>query len=233
MNTKKIILICLIAIMATCVLCGNLMLKNTINPSNCKNITLADGTTLAIPSEFTISKPFSNHIEEDGFYYTNTQLESKDYGWVHIEYKNDPVETMAHGSNSTKATDSDNDGVYEFDVFDGSGHRVMRITGSNPAIVESIGRSVKFNINETIKPVDNTSKVNTTVEKISNDKNQQANDNQQQNTANNKENEQTTYIGKDGKTHSMSEAYSVDYSSGDLNTINEQRRERGMSEISA
>ena len=159
MNTKQIILICLIAIIATCVLCGNLMLKNTINPSNCKNITLADGTTLAIPSEFTTSKPFSNHIEEDGFYYTNSQLESKDYGGVHIEYTNDPVETMTHGSNSTKATDADNDGVYEFDVFDSNGHKVMRIRGDNPAIVESIGKSVKFNTNGT-EPVNNTTNVN-------------------------------------------------------------------------
>lgn len=76
----------------------------------------------------------------------------------------------------------------------------------------------------------NTTLVNATVEKTgNNDNQQQTNDNQQQNTAN----EQKTYTGKDGKTHTFEEAYSVDYSSGDLNSINQQRRERGMSEISA
>ena len=88
-------------------------------------------------------------------------------------------------------------------------------------------KSIKYN---TAKATNNTG-VNTTVEKISSDDNQQVTNNNNNEAQNNKE--QTTYVGKDGKTHTMEEAYSVDYSSGDLNTINEQRRARGMSEISA
>ena len=109
-----------------------------------KEITLADETKLGIPTDFTVTNPFSNYTDSDGFYYTNCQLESKDWGWVYIEYTYDPIETMFHGSNSTKATDADNDGILEFDVFDGDGHRFMKIRGDNPTIVESIGKTVKF-----------------------------------------------------------------------------------------
>ena len=234
MKKISIIIISLIGMVA--LLCiGFLMTANETNINNFKNITLADGTTIGIPADFTVKKPFSNYTENDGFYYTNCDLESKNYGWIHIEYTHDPVETMTHGSNSTKAIDPEHDGIYEFDVFDSNGHRVMKITGSNPAIVEKIGKSVKFPTNNTVTKVNNTTGGNTTVEKISNNDNQQqqTNDNQQQNTVNEKQNQQNTYIGKDGKTHTFEEAYSVDYSSGDLNIINQQRRERGMSEISA
>ena len=230
---KKIIIILLIS-MVILLGIGFLMTANETNINNFKNITLADGTTIGIPADFTVKKPFSNYTENDGFYYTNCDLESKNYGWIHIEYTHDPVETMIHGSNSTKAIDPEYDGIYEFDVFDSNGHRVMKITGSNPAVVKAIGETVKFNNNKTTTN-NNTTVVNTTVEKITNNNNQQqqTNDNQQQNTANEKQNQQNTYVGKDGKTHTFEEAYSVDYSSGDLNIINQQRKERGMSEISA
>lgn len=228
MKKISIIIILLIGMVALLGI-GFLMTTNETNINNFKNITLADGTTIGIPTDFTINKPFSNYTENDGLYHANCDLESKDYGWIHIEYTHDPVETMTHGQNSTKAIN--NNGIYEFDVFDSNGHRVMKITGSNPAVVKAIGETVKFNNNKsTNKTVNNTLEQSNT---NNNNQQQESNDNQQQNTANEKQNQQTTYIGKDGKTHTMEEAYSVDYSSGDLNIINEQRKERGMSEISA
>lgn len=221
-----VLIIILFISLVTLVGIGFFMTANETNINNFKSITLADGTTIGIPADFTVKKPFSNYTENDGFYYTNCDLESKDYGWIHIEYTHDPVETMTHGQNSTKAIN--NNGIYEFDVFDSDGHRVMKITGSNPAVVKAIGETVKFNTSKaTNKTVDNTLEQSNT---NNNNQQQESNDNQQQqNTAN----DQTTYIGKDGKTHTFEEAYSVDYSSGDLNIINAQRKERGMSEISA
>ena len=173
MNKIKKILIILIVIIATLTIVGNIMLNQETSKDNLKQITLADGTTLSIPSDFTITKPFSNYTEKDGFYYTNSNLESKNWGWIHIEYTHDPVETMMHSSNSTKAIDPEHDGIYEFDVFDSNGHRVMKITGSNPAIVEKIGKSVKLPTNNTATKVNNTTGGNTMVEKISNNDNQQ------------------------------------------------------------
>ena len=123
---------------------GFLMTANETNINNFKNITLVDGTTVSIPSDFTITKPFGDYIDNDGFYYANCDLESEDYGWIRIEYTHDPIETMVHGSNSTKAIDANNDGVYEFSVYDIDGHREMRIIGSNPAIVKAIGETVKL-----------------------------------------------------------------------------------------
>ena len=171
---KKIIIILLIGLV-TLIGIGFCMTANETNINNFKNITLADGTTLGIPADFTVKKPFSNYTENDGFYYANCDLESKDYGWIHIEYTHDPVETMTHGQNSTKAIN--NNGIYEFDVFDSDGHRVMKITGSNPAVVKAIGETVKFN---TIKATNKT--VNNTVEEVStdNNNNQQNNDNEKE-----------------------------------------------------
>jgi len=228
---KNNIIISLLIILVTLISIGFLMTANETNINNFKNITLADGTTIGIPADFTVKKPFSNYIDNDGFYYTNCDLESKDYGWIFIEYTHDPVETMAHGSNSTKAIDADNDGVYEFNVYDIDGHRVMKIRGSNPAVVKAIGETVKFNNNKTTTN-NNPTNITTTIKEETTQQ-QQTNDNQQQNTANEKQNQQNTYVGKDGKTHTFEEAYSVDYSSGDLNIINQQRKERGMSQISA
>ncbi len=175
---KKIIII-LSIIMVILLGIGFLMTANETNINNFKNITLADGTTLGIPADFTIKNPFSNYTENDGFYYTNCDLESKNYGWIHIEYTHDPVETMVHSSNSTKATDYEYDGVYEYDVFDANGHQVMRITGSNPAVVKAIGESVKFNTSQSTI----TKEANTTHD---NNKNNNIQSNQQ--TNNNKDN---------------------------------------------
>ncbi len=163
---KKIIII-LSIIMVVLIGIGFLMTANETNTSNFKNITLVDGTTIKIPADFTVKNPFSNYTENDGFYYTNCDLESKNYGWIHIEYTHDPIETMAHGQNSTEA--ENNNGVYEYDVFDANGHQVMRITGSNPAIVKTIGETVKFNTSQST----NTA-VKTTVEKVSTDNNKEA-----------------------------------------------------------
>lgn len=229
-----VLIIILFISLVTLVGIGFFMTANETNINNFKSITLADGTTIGIPADFTITKPFGDYIDNDGFYYANCDLKSKDYGWIHIEYTHDPVETMTHGQNSTKAVS--NNGIYEYDVFDSDGHRVMKITGSNPSVVKAIGETVKFNMSKsTNKTVDNT----TTIKEETN--NNQQNNNQQSQQGDsadragtlNEENKQTTYIGKDGKTHTMEEAYSVDYSSGDLNIINEQRRARGMSSISA
>lgn len=171
-----ILLICMVALLGI----GFLMTANETNINKFKNITLADGTTIGIPADFTVKKPFSNYTENDGFYYTNCDLESKNYGWIHIEYTHDPVETMAHGSNSTDAIDADNDGVYEFNVYDIDGHRVMKIRGSNPAVVKAIGKTVKLPTNNTTTKVNNTAEGNTTVEKVStnNNNNQQNNNNE-------------------------------------------------------
>lgn len=149
-NNNKILACCIGVIIITLIIAGIGMLNHPNNNTNTnnngkQNITLADGTKLAIPSDFTVKKPFSNYTDNDGFYYTNCELESKNYGWIYIEYTHDPVETMMHSSNSTKAiADSNNSRAYEFDVFDADGHRVMKVRGSNPGFVEDIGKSVKF-----------------------------------------------------------------------------------------
>lgn len=105
-------------------------------------------------------------------------------------------------------------------------HGNILIISKNPETAKKIYESIKS------KPKNTTNNKPTIPTNL--DVNTQSNNNANQitNTGQNNK-EQTTYVGKDGKTHSMEEAYSVDYSSGDLNTINEQRRERGMSEISA
>lgn len=167
---KKIIIIILLIGLITLIGIGFCMTAKETNINNFKNITLADGTTLGIPADFTVKNPFGNYTENDGFYYTNCDLESKDYGWIHIEYTHDPVETITHGQNSTKAIN--NNGIYEFDVFDSDGHRVMKITGSNPAIVKAIGETVKFN---TGKATNKT--VNNTVKEVSTDNNNNDNTN--------------------------------------------------------
>lgn len=159
---------------------GFLMTTNETNINNFKNITLADSTTIGIPADFTVKKPFSNYTENDGFYYTNCDLESKNYGWIHIEYTHDPVESMVHSSNSTDAIDADNDGVYEFNVYDIDGHRVMKIRGSNPAVVKAIGKTVKFNTNGTIKSVNNTTIVKEEVVNYNINVNTSANNNKTQ-----------------------------------------------------
>lgn len=178
---NKILSIVMIFLIGMVVLLGIgfLMTSNETNINNFKNITLADGTTIGIPADFTLKKPFSNYTENDGFYYTNCDLESKNYGWICIEYTHDPVESMVHGSNSTDAIDADNDGVYEFNVYDIDGHRVMKIRGSNPAVVKAIGKTVKFNTNGT-KSINNTTIVKEEVVNYNINVNTSANNNQTQ-----------------------------------------------------
>lgn len=192
MKIKHVIIMGIIAI--TCALCiGFLMTANETNMNNFKNITLADGTIIGIPSDFNINKPFSNYTDADGFYYTNCDLQSKNFGWVHIEYTHDPVNTMMHSSNSTKSTDHDHDGVYEYDVFDSNGHRVMKITGSNPAIVEKIGKSVIFTFEMKNNKITNKT-VNTTTIKENQNTNQEI---QKEDSSDRAGTENPKYIQKD------------------------------------
>lgn len=137
----------------------------------------------------------------------------------------EPVKTQWNG-----------DTVYVIYTGNNITHDNILIISKNRDDCIKMYNSIKYNTNNATKNMNHTNITNTTVEKVSTNNNnnqQQTNDNQQQNTVNEKQNQQNTYTGKDGKTHTMEEAYSVDYSSGDLNSINAQRRERGMSEISA
>lgn len=232
MNNIKTILICLIAIVATCAICIGLIAMN----EQVTTIKLSETCSIDVIGEYdTVFENGMNQIK------TFSKFNNKEYKSI-IVYSGsnaglnevmtfamfksifvgntydtgaEPVETQWNGET-----------VYVIYTGNNITHDNILIISKNRDECIKMYKSIKYNTNK-------ANNNNATVEKISNDNNQQVNDNQQQNTTNNKENEQTTYMGKDGKTHSMSEAYSVDYSSGDLNTINQQRSERGMSEISA
>lgn len=130
-------------------------------------------------------------------------------------------------------TDWNGTTVYVIYTGNNATHDNILIISKNRDDCIKMYNSIKYNTNNATKNMNNTTNITTTIKEETTNQQQQTNDNQQQNTANEKQNQQNTYTGKDGKTHTFEEAYSVDYSSGDLNVINEQRRERGMSSISA
>lgn len=203
---------------------------NTIELSNTCNITITgkiEPTTNNGFNQLIIKDNFNN--PKGGILHFNSAgkglAESTTFGLTKSAFVGTTADT---GANPIQTTIN---GTTYYVIYTGNNntHDNILIFHKDKDECIKIYKSIKYSTNH-----NNNNTTQATVEKISDDDNQQNNkevDNQQ----NNKEvkEEQTTYTGKDGKTHTMEEAYSVDYSSGDLNVINDQRRERGMSSISA
>lgn len=231
MNRIKVILICLIAIMATCAFCIGLIAMN----EQVTTVKLTETCSIDITGGYdTVFENGMNQIK------TFNKLNTKEYKSI-VVYSGANAGTQEvitfgmfksffvgnawdTGAEPVK-TQWNGDTVYVIYTGNNITHDNILIISKNRDDCIKMYKSIKYNT----KPVNNTTTTNEETVNI----NTANNNNQQENIGNEKEAKQTTYVGKDGKTHSMEEAYSVDYSSGDLNVINEQRRERGMSEISA
>ena len=235
MNNKRKCIIGIIIVIAAIFLIGTLW-TTMETTTNMERINITKSCSLEVPKDMEFDK--SGGIDSEGAFIGLNNWKGGNFGKLWIDYEQ-PNDVKIQGDNSTEPFDVErkdgNPGTYScMMVVDKTTNQKVVITGENPTIVKKVAKSVRFTNNTNTdhnyedKNTDNNS-ANATVEHINSDASSQQSDNQQSN--NNKE--QNTYVGKDGKTHTMEEAYSVDYSSGDLNTINQQRRERGMSEISA
>ena len=241
MNKIKTILICLIIIFATCAICTGLIMMN----EKTTTLKLSETCSINITGEYDtvfengmnqikIFDKFNNKEYKSIVVYSGANAGMQEiitFGMFKSFFVGNAWDT---GAEPVK-TQWNGDTVYVIYTGNNITHDNILIISKNRDDCIKMYNSIKYNTNNATKNTNNTNITNTPVEKITNNNNQQqqTNDNQQQNTANEKQNQQNTYVGKDGKTHTFEEAYSVDYSSGDLNVINAQRRERGMSEISA
>lgn len=238
MNKIKTILICLIIIFATCAICTGLIMMN----EQTTTVKLSETCSINITGEYDtvfengmnqikIFDKFNNKEYKSIIVYSGANAgmqEIVSFGMFKSFFVGNAWDT---GAEPVK-TEWNGDTVYAIYTGNNATHDNILIISKNRDDCIKMYNSIKYNTNNATKNMNNTTNITTTIKEETT--NQQNNDNtnnnqQQQNTAN----DQTTYIGKDGKTHTMEEAYSVDYSSGDLNIINAQRKERGMSEISA
>ena len=239
MNRIKTILICLIIIFATCAICTGLFLMN----EKTTTVKLSETCSINITGEYDtvfengmnqikIFDKFNNKEYKSMIVYSNSNnagmQEIMTFGMFKSFFVGNAWDT---GAEPVK-TQWNGDTVYVIYTGNNITHDNILIISKNRDDCIKMYNSIKYNINKTTTN-NNTTNITTTIKEETTNQQQQTNDNQQQNTVNEKQNQQNTYTGKDGKTHTFEEAYSVDYSSGDLNIINQQRRERGMSEISA
>lgn len=238
MNKIKTILICLIIILATCAICTGLFLMN----EKTTTVKLSETCSINITGEYDtvfengmnqikIFDKFNNKEYKSIVVYSGANAgmqEIMTFGMFKSFFVGNALDT---GAEPVK-TQWNGDTVYVIYTGNNITHDNILIISKNRDDCIKMYNSIKYNINKTTTN-NNTTNITTTIKEETTNQQQQTNDNQQQNTVNEKQNQQNTYTGKDGKTHTFEEAYSVDYSSGDLNIINQQRRERGMSEISA
>lgn len=238
MNKIKTILICLIAIVMTCAFCIGLIAMS----EQTTTVKLSETCSINITGEYDtvfengmnqikIFDKFNNKEYKSIVVYSGANAgmqEIMTFGMFKSFFVGNAWDT---GAEPVK-TQWNGDTVYVIYTGNNITHDNILIISKNRDDCIKMYNSIKYNINKTTTN-NNTTNITTTIKEETTNQQQQTNDNQQQNTVNEKQNQQNTYTGKDGKTHTFEEAYSVDYSSGDLNIINQQRRERGMSEISA
>ena len=238
MNKIKTILICLIAIVMTCAFCIGLIAMS----EQTTTVKLSETCSINITGEYDtvfengmnqikIFDKFNNKEYKSIVVYSGANAGMQElvtFGMFKSFFVGNAWDT---GAEPVK-TDWNGTTVYVIYTGNNATHDNILIISKNRDDCIKMYNSIKYNTNNATKNMNNTSNITTTIKEETTNQQQQTNDNQQQNTANEKQN-QNTYTGKDGKTHTFEEAYSVDYSSGDLNVINEQRRERGMSSISA
>lgn len=239
MNKNNIIIILLIILVTLIGISFFITAHNINTNANGKYVTynFSDTCNVELPKNIKFTDKVSDINSQSNVMGSNVNIVSKSlFGnseVSQITYSKNAVDGSAVGADLNNSGSNTINGktVYYRTVMNEATGESVSVIGQNKELVDYIADHVKFT---TGKATNKT--MNNTVKEISNNDNQQNNNNnnqQQQNIPNEKENKQTTYIGKDGKTHNVEEAYSVDYSSGDLNVINAQRRERGMSEISA
>ena len=238
MNKIKTILICLIAIVMTCAFCIGLIAMS----EQTTTVKLSETCSINITGEYDtvfengmnqikIFDKFNNKEYKSIVVYSGANAgmqEIMTFGMFKSFFVGNAWDT---GAEPVK-TQWNGDTVYVIYTGNNITHDNILIISKNRDDCIKMYNSIKYNINKTTTN-NNTTNITTTIKEETTNQQQQTNDKQQQNTVNEKQNQQNTYTGKDGKTHTFEEAYSVDYSSGDLNIINQQRRERGMSEISA
>ena len=237
MNRIKTILICLIIIFVTSAICTGLILMN----EKTTTLKLSETCSINITGEYNtvfengmnqikIFEKFNNKEYKSIVVYSGANAGMQEivtFGMFKSFFVGNAWDT---GAEPVK-TEWNGDTVYAIYTGNNITHDNILIISKNRDDCIKMYNSIKYNINKTTTN-NNPTNITTTIKEETTQQ-QQTNDNQQQNTANEKQNQQKTYIGKDGKTHTFEEAYSVDYSSGDLNIINQQRKERGMSQISA
>lgn len=240
MNKNNIIIILLI-ILVTLLGIGFFTTAHNINTNtNGKYVIHNFSATCSVelPKNIKFTDKVGDLNSQSNVMGSNVNIESKSlFGnseVSQITYSKNAVDGSAVGANLNNSATTTVNGktIYHRTVMNEATGESVSVMGQNKELVDYIADHVKFTGGKaTNKTVNNTIEQSTgdnTLEQSNTNNNQQ-----QQNTVNEKQNQQNTYTGKDGKTHTFEEAHSVDYSSGDLNVINEQRKERGMSEISA
>ena len=202
MNNIKTILICLIAIVATCAICIGLIAMN----EQTTTIKLSETCSIDITGSYeTISEYGLNRITVYDKFHNNKSViiysganadlkEMMTFKMLKAMFVGDVLDT---GAEPVK-TKMDGNDAWVIYTGNNQTHDNILIISKNRDECIKMYKSIKYNTNGA-KTVNNT-----TVEKISNDNNQQANDNQQQNTANNKKNPQTVNPGKEAQARTQS-----------------------------
>lgn len=202
MNNIKTILICLIAIVATCAFCIGLIAMNeqstTIKLSETCSIDIVGGYENIFESglnRITVYDKFHNN--KSVIVYSGANADFKEmmtFEMLKSMFVGDVQDTGA------EPVKTQMDGHEAWVIYTGNSitHDNILIVSKNRDDCIKMYKSIKYNTNGA-KQVNNT-----TVEKISNDNNPQANDNQQQNTANN--NPQTLNPGKEAQARAQAQA---------------------------